>query len=257
MGLRRHALDAGVRLFEGTPVEAIEDGAPVRLRCRGGVVTADRVVLATNAYAAALGWKPRAVAPVRVSLFETAPLAPDQLGALGWQGREGVYTAHEILESYRLTLRGTIVGGSKTVRYAWRSRLAPGYDPEAFAAITHAFRERFPTLATAPIESVWGGWIGLTLDFLPMLGAAGAHGNVLYGWGYAGHGVAQATLMGAMLAERVQGRTHPAEAALARKERSWPPEPLRWLGAKLLTGVLSAVDARTDRQIRAGRGAPR
>jgi hypothetical protein len=75
---------------------------------------------------------------------------------------------------------------------------------------------------------------------------------VLYGIGYAGHGVAQATLMGAMLAERVHGRIHPSEAALARKERAWPPEPFRWLGAKLLQGALSMLDARTDRQIRAG-----
>lgn len=251
-GLRRHVRDAGVRLFEGTRVDAIEDGAPVRLRCPGGVVTADRVILATNAYTPALGWKSRSVAPLRVALFETAPLDHEQLGSLGWHGREGIYTAHEILESYRLTTRGTIVGGSKIVRYAWGSRLSPGYDPGAFGIIERGFRARFPELGRVAIETFWGGWIGLTLDFLPLVGAGGTHGNVLYGIGYAGHGVAQATLVGAMLAERVQGRTHPSEVALARKERAWPPEPLRWLGAKLLVSVLSAIDARTDRQIRAG-----
>jgi hypothetical protein len=56
--------------------------------------------------------------------------------------------------------------------------------------------------------------------------------------------------MGAMLAERVQGRRHACEQALARKERAWPREPLRWLGAKLLNGTLAALDRRTDRQIR-------
>ena len=250
-GLRRRAIDAGVRLFEGSAVESLEDGAPVRVRCRGGTVTADRAVLATNAYTPALGWKRRTVAPIRVALFETEPLSTSQLGAVGWHGREGIYTAHEILESYRLTLRGTIVGGSKVVRYAWGSRLPEGYDPDAFAIIERGFRERFPQLAAASIATFWGGWIALTLDFLPMIGAAGAGGNVLYGFGYCGHGVAQATLMGAMLAERAQGRTHPAEAALARKERAWPPEPLRWLAAKILNGALSMLDARTDRQIRA------
>jgi len=255
MGLRRRALDAGVRLFEGSGVTALEDGSPVRAHCSGGTVTADRTVLATNAYTPALGWKRRTLAPLRVSLFETEPLSPSQLGALGWHGREGIYTAHEILESYRLTLRGTVVGGSKVVRYAWNSRLPEGYDPGAFGIVERGFRERFPELEAASIETVWGGWIALTLDFLPLIGAAGARANVLYGFGYAGHGVAQATLMGAMLAARAQGRVHPAEAALARKERAWPPEPFRWLGAKLLSGTLSMLDRRTDRQIRARAGA--
>jgi len=213
-------------------------------------VTADRAVLATNAYTPALGWKRRTVAPLRVSLFETGPLSPSQLGALGWHGREGIYTAHEILESYRLTDHGTIIGGSKVVRYAWGNALPEGYDPRAFRIIEVAFRERFPALAEVPIAALWGGWIALTLDFLPLIGADGA---VLYGFGYAGHGVAQATLMGAMLAERAQGRVHPCEAALARRERAWPPEPFRWLGAKAINGILTLLDARTDRQIRRAR----
>jgi glycine/D-amino acid oxidase-like deaminating enzyme len=250
MGLRKAALAAGVRLFESTAVAAIEDGAPAKVRTPHGSVVADRVVVATNAYTPQLGFKPRALAPLRVALFETEPLDEDTLARLGWRGREGVYTAHEILESYRLTVRGTIVGGSKVVRYRWGSRLAEGYDPSAFAIIERGFRERFPDLAHVRIGTFWGGWIALTLDFLPLIGAAGAHGNLLYGFGYAGHGVAQATLMGAMLAERVQGRSHPCEPALARREWAWPPEPLRWLGAKLLNGSLSVLDARTDRQIR-------
>ncbi len=59
--------------------------------------------------------------------------------------------------------------------------------------------------------------------------------------------------MGAMLAERIQGREHEWEAALRRRALSWPPEPLRWLGANLINGALTALDRRTDRQIRAAR----
>jgi hypothetical protein len=98
------------------------------------------------------------------------------------------------------------------------------------------------------------GHTGLTLDFLPALGTGGTHRNVVYGLGYAGHGVAQATLMGAMLAERVQGREHEWEAALRRRLLAWPPEPLRWAGAKILTAALYALDRRTDRKIRSERG---
>ncbi len=250
MGLRQAALRAGVRLFENSALVELEDGPKVTSRTENGAVEADFAVLATNAYTKATGRKRRTVVPLRVSLFETEPLDDARLDALGWRGREGVYTAHEVLESYRLTARNTIVGGCKSVRYAWGSELPAGSDPGALAAIEGAFRERFPTLGDVPVSSYWGGWIGMTLDFLPVLGAEGAHHNVLYGLGYAGHGVAQATLMGTMLAERVQGREHEWEAALRRREFSWPPEPLRWLGAKLILGAFTALDRRTDRQIR-------
>lgn len=251
MGLRRAALAAGVRLFERSALVALDAGPRVVARTQGGCVNADFAVLATNAYTREIGWKPRSVAPLRVSLFETAPLAPEQLAELGWRGREGVYTAHQVLESYHLTARNTIVGGSRVVRYAWGSALAPGRDPDAFRTLESVFRERFPALARVPVTGFWGGWIGFTPDFLPILGAEGPRRNVLYGLGYAGHGVAQATLMGAMLAERAQGREHEWETALRRRVFAWPPEPLRWAAAKLLIGTLQALDRRTDRQVRA------
>ncbi len=249
MGLRRAALAAGVQLFEGSGLEELSSGSDVTVRTARGSVRADRCVLATNAYTTSTGWKKRTVVPLRVSLFETQPLSEEQLASLGWRGREGVYTAHEALESYRLTARNTIVGGSRTIGYGWRSSLPPGYDERAFRIIEQAFRDRFPTLDTIPIESLWSGWIGLTLDFLPTLAVDDAHPNVLYGIGYAGHGVAQATLMGAMLAERIQGREHEWESALHRRQLAWPPEPLRWAASKLIIGAIEALDRRTDRQI--------
>jgi glycine/D-amino acid oxidase-like deaminating enzyme len=255
MGLRRAALAAGVRLFEGSGLTELSAESKVTARCHGGSISADFAVLATNAYTASTGWKPRTVTPLRVSLFETAPLDQAQLDELGWPGREGIYSAHEILESYRLTARNTIVGGSRVVRYAWGNALPPGCHPGNFRMIESCFRERFPTLRDQPIESFWGGWIGFTLDFLPRFGADSAHPNVLYGMGYAGHGVAQATLMGELLAARVLGREHEWESALSGRQLDWPPEPLRWLGGKLLLRILEAMDRRTDRQIRSRRAA--
>ena len=73
--------------------------------------------------------------PLRVSLFETEPLSQEQRDGLGWPGREGIYTAHEALENYRLTHHGTLTGGSKVVRYRYGSRLPEARDPDAFARI--------------------------------------------------------------------------------------------------------------------------
>jgi gamma-glutamylputrescine oxidase len=254
LGLRRAALDAGVRLFEASPVVRVEDGARPLVRTRSGSVSADRVVLATNAYTPLLsflsGADQRRVIPLRVTLFETEPLDEAERSALGWPGREGIYTAHESLENYRLTARGSVVGGSKLPRYAYGSALAPGEHPKSFAVNEARFRERFPALRERPIAHFWGGWIAYPLDFLPSLGTMGESGRIFSGLGYAGHGVAQASLMGPMLADLVLGRKHGAAAALERRAWRWPPEPLRWLAWSATFGALDLLDRRIDRLAR-------
>jgi len=49
-----------------------------------------------------------------------------------------------------------------------------------------------------------------------------------------------------MSPEQVQGRAHPWADALDRRSWSWPPEPLRWLGAQAILQTLGLLDARVD-----------
>lgn len=248
-GLRRAAMEQGVRLYEGTPVRAVEQGEVVRLRTPRGTVRADRVVFATNAFSAELGPVPRAPVRVYVYLFRTATLSARQLSRIGWSGREGVYTGHEILESYRLTPDGRILGGSKFIRYGYRGRELAG-DPRLYTRLERAFRERFPELAGLPVTDFWGGPIAFELDFLPALGRAGRHRNIFYSHGYAGHGVALASYAGRMLADLVNGRDGPGRALWERHGIPLPPEPFRWLIVRALTGLFGAMDARVDRAVR-------
>jgi glycine/D-amino acid oxidase-like deaminating enzyme len=253
LGLRRAALEAGVRIFEQSSVIELKEGATVAVRTGQGSVSADFAVLATNAYTPALPWRRRLVVPIRVSQFETGPLEDAQLGELAWHGREPIGTVHHVPENYGLTPRQTIVGGTKAVTYPWRSDTSEGYDRRVFRILERTFRDRFPTLRAVPIVRFWSGWIGLTTDFNPVFGVEGEHQNVVYGLGYAGHGVAQATLMGSVIADRIQGREHPLEHAVCRRVRSWPPEPLRWTGANMIQAAFRVMDNRIDRAaLRAG-----
>jgi len=230
LGLRAAAIASGARIHEQSPVTAIEEGAKVRVRTASGSVTADKVVIATNAFTpVTLGRLGNRVCPVRVSLFRTPPLTAAQRARVGWPNREGVYTAHEILESYRIDGEGRIVGGSKVVNYVYGGGLAPPDQPEAFAVLERAFRDRFPMLDDVPVESFWGGWIGMTLDFLPL---CGSKGNVFHGVAFNGHGIAQATYMGRLLADRVLGTPNEDADLLQRRGIPIPPEPLRWLLVK-------------------------
>jgi glycine/D-amino acid oxidase-like deaminating enzyme len=255
LGLRRAALAAGVRIHEGTPVERVERGAKPVVHTAQGALRAERVVMASNAWTREIGTPGEKIVPLYVTLFETAPLDDSQLAALGgWPRREGVYTAHEVLESYRLTARRTIVGGSKAPRYSWGAKPADHGGPDAHSqsVVARAFRERFPELATLPIAHFWGGWIAMTLNFLPSIGRLGSDGRLWHALGYNGHGVAQATAVGDILADGIAGRDNEWARVFPKPAPPLPPEPFLWITTRGLLALFGAIDRVTDGQIRAG-----
>jgi gamma-glutamylputrescine oxidase len=256
LGLRRAALQAGIRIHEQTPVVQVQEGVRSTLRTPRGAVRADRVVMASNAYTREIGRPGRRIFALYDTLFESTPLSDAQLDAIGgWPGREGVYTAHESLESYRLTAQRTIIGGSKGVRYYWGSQPGDRGGPHAGtqATIVRAFRDRFPTLNDVSIAHFWGGWIAMTLNFLPSIGPLDGTGRVLHAIGYNGHGVAQATAVGDLLADQITGRENEWTRVFPRPAPTLPPEPFLWLAARGALWFFESIDRITDRQIRGGR----
>ena len=249
-GLREAALAAGARLYERTPVDEIIDdaGGGVQARTPRGAVSAQRCLLATNAYTPQLGLLRSRILPLRVSLFATEALTDEQRHRVGWPGEEGIYTAHEILESYRLTADRRIVGGSRYIAYGWRSRILPDEDAGVFAGLEAMFHSRFPELEDVEVERCWSGPIALSLDFLPSIGRTGKGERILYAVGCAGHGVAMMSFLGNRLAAMAM-RDEPAPPALAERRRvPLPPEPFRWPLAKGIIATLEALDRRTDRR---------
>ena len=251
MGLRRAALAAGVRIYEGTSVAAVDEAAaPVRVTTNKGSVQARQAVIATNAYTpVTLGCLKSRVFPLRVTLFHTAKLNDRHLAAIGWSGREGIYTAHESLENYRVTADGRILGGSKFVQYGYGSTLVDGNRPDVFARYADLMKLRFPEVPDLGIETFWGGWIGMTLDFLPFC-FTNKRRNVFYGLGYNGHGIPQATLAGSMIAALVLGRPNEDVELLKRRIIPLPPEPLRWLVVKALMHYYERIDEVVDSELR-------
>ena len=248
--LREVAVDAGAQLHESTPVDAIAQGPEVRVETPRGAVTAPLCVIATNAYTPRLGLLRSAVAPLHVSLFATEPLTTEQRERVGWSGGEGIYTAHEVLESYRLTVDGRIVGGSRHVRWSYGGRALVDRDPGVFRALEGMFRDRFPELSDVAVERCWSGPIAMTLDFLPAVGRTGRHDNILFGIGYNGHGVAQASYVGTLLAKLADGDDPGHPELLGRRRVPMPPEPLRSLWARGILAGLRVIDRRTDRRAR-------
>ncbi|RDU95902.1 NAD(P)/FAD-dependent oxidoreductase [Trinickia dinghuensis] len=257
MGLRRAALRAGVDLYENTAVLSYDEGATVKVRTARGSASAPVVVLATNAYTPQLGLLQSKVIPMQVSAMETEPLSAAQLAALGWPRREGIVTAHWTMESHRLTARNTLVVTTKRIRYPYGSATPNVPDAKANHALEAALRERFPSLGGLGIRAFWSGYASIAGDALPVVGEAGAQGNILYTAGCSGHGVGTQSLMGHLLAERICGSEHPLLAALRHTPPSMLPEPLRWCLINGMLGIANLLDGRVNGKARAAaRNAP-
>jgi glycine/D-amino acid oxidase-like deaminating enzyme len=103
-----------------------------------------------------------------------------------------------------------------------RGAMRESADRSDYATIIGSALELYPALRACEWEFVWGGKVAVTLDHLPHLHelAPGVHAAL----GYNGRGVAMATVMGKVLADRVLGRGAPVfpESPL------WPVPLHRW-----------------------------
>ena len=171
-GLRSRLLDSPVSTFERSPVNSLSrSGSDTVVRTSRGAVRAQRVLLATNAFTRDLPFAPpRIVAPLWVTLAETEPIDPDSLAATGWTSRAGIYTQHVILESYRITARGSIAFGSRLPQVPGGPLARRQPDRAVFDDIVRGFRDRFPTLGDVAMRHCWGGWIAMTPSWLPVAG---------------------------------------------------------------------------------------
>jgi len=245
MGLKEKAVHAGVQLIENIIVSGLEKGSTYRVATGNGIYEADKIVVATNAFKPLHRYLKSKTVPLTVSLIETEPIDPEKLGQLQWPNKEGIYTAHEILESYRLSADNTIIAGSKSVTYnsGYKKNGIP--NKRDLPLIKETFYKRFPELHGLNIANEWSGPISLTLDFLPVIRPLET--NVYTACAYAGHGIAMATYGGRLAAEMILNKPR-KNYLIERKVISIPPEPFRFLVAKILINIFRLIDWFSDRK---------
>ena len=108
-GLASAALAAGAGVYTESPVRSAQRMGKVwRLKTDGGSVTADWIVVATDAYAASGPWPQGKREQIRVPEFNfaTRPLS-DELRTTILPGREGCWDTRMIMNSFRFDQAGT------------------------------------------------------------------------------------------------------------------------------------------------------
>jgi putative aminophosphonate oxidoreductase len=242
-GLRRVALEAGVRIHEGTKVRALDRGAPARITTTHGTVTADRLVIATNAWAANLREFHRKLAVISSDIVATAPV-PERLREIGWTGGEGITDSQIQINYYRTTGDGRVVFGKGGWAIALAGRIGRHFRQDAVRArdVAENLRRLYPALADVPIEYDWCGPIDRTPSGIPILGHLGGRRHIAYGVGWSGNGVGPSRLGGRILASLALGvEDEWSTCGLVDQHGagSFPPEPVRYFGAHLVRDAVA------------------
>ena len=249
-GLRRVALERGVRIFEGSPMIRLERTRPAVVVTPAGRVSAEEVVLGTNAWSGQVRELRRTVALVGSQIVLTEPI-PDRLSSFDWAARGTLLGDARLFVHYaQVTRDGRIAFGRGGGALGPASRVVPKhfYDPATAASVAADFRRWFPQLADVRLTHAWGGAVDRAPGHLPFVGALGDHENVHYALGYSGNGVGPSALIGRVLARRALGTGDGyATCALAGGPPGYlPPEPLRFAGGALVRSAVRRAEEREE-----------
>ena len=195
-GEARAAESIGVRIFERTPATEIRHDEPAQVVTPGGIVSAEAVILAGNAYHALerrrLGGY---MLPARTYMLATEPLGPGHAEAL-LPTNLAISDANQVLDYFRRTPDGRLLYGG---RCTYSNREIENIEGSLKPRMTRVF----PTLADTRIEYAWGGVIGIPLNRAPLIGRLSA--SVFYAQGYAGHGLCPSHVAAEILADAIDG----------------------------------------------------
>ena len=214
LGTAAAAARAGARIFEGSRVERIRWGRTARVSTARGMVEADYVLLAGNAYLddriePRIGSR---IMPIVNHVLATDPLGKDRACSLIRSGA-CVHATRFVVDYYRCTADHRLLfGGGET--YSDR----PLDDPKAFVR-RHMLRV-FPQLADARIDYAWSGRLAITRSRLPHVGRLAPNG--FFAHGFSGHGVALTQIAGKLVAEAVAGSAERFDVLAGLRHRAFP-----------------------------------
>jgi len=242
------ALAEGVEIFENSPVSEIKPGNLVMVTTSSGSITAEKCVLATNAYSGELGKLKHTVVPLSVSALVTKPLSEEQRSRIGWHGQEGLHTSHRVIENLRLTPDGRILVGTKRARLGYGAHHPKADDPKIFNELAQVLRQRFPEIPEVEIDIGWTGRVAISADFIPAFGNMSRQDNIYYAAGYGGHGIALASYSGKVISDFICDKDlGDAGVLVNRKKLPLPPEPFRWLVIQSMLSSMGIADKKLDR----------
>ena len=223
IGEARAAHDMGVQIFEQSPVTSIEHGRRPKVKTAHGVVEAQSVVLAGNAYSML---EPKhlsnLVFPAGSYIIATESLSDEVVNEINPLD-VAVCDVNEVVDYYRLSADKRLLYGG-ACNYS-------GRDPASIKSyILPRMLKVYPQLEDVRIDFEWGGKIGIVLNRIPAVGRI--NDNVYYCQGYSGHGVNATHIMGEIMSDAVAGTMEKFDLFADMEHFRIPGS--QWLGNQLI-----------------------
>jgi gamma-glutamylputrescine oxidase len=197
IGLARVAAAAGAAIHENTPAKSIsQSGGKTLIETPTSTITANRVLIATNAYIENLEPVTAAhVMPIRSFIGATEPLDahPTILS-----GNESVADSRFVVRYFRKSKDGRLLFGGREAYTADSPR-------DISSHIRRQIAEIYPALNDIEITHSWGGSVGITLTRQPFVREVMP--GVMSVGGYSGHGVMLSNYCGKLYADMTLGKS--------------------------------------------------
>ena len=171
------------------------------------------------------------------------------MNEIGWQNRQGIEDARNLVHYYRLTADNRLLMGGRDVSLSYGDDMDQDRNEDTFKSLKDDVRDIFPALRDIGFTHEWGGPVSVPLDMSPALGYAGDK-KIVYSLGCVGHGVSMTHLNGCTIADLVLERQTDLTDVFFVNRRTipWPPEPFRNLVAKSILGYMHIEDYFYDKK---------
>jgi glycine/D-amino acid oxidase-like deaminating enzyme len=200
-GLGCAAVKVGAEIHEKTRVTELSRAARSgegawKVATSRGVLQAKDVLVATSGYTS--GITPalqKKIIPIGSFIIVTDVLRKELARELSPRGRM-IYDSKNYLYYYRLTPDRRILFGGRAAFFPENENTVR----ESARILQKGMISVYPQLRGVKVEFVWGGTLDFAFDVMPH---AGRIDGMYFSVGYAGHGVAMATLLGKRMAEAI------------------------------------------------------
>ena len=203
-GLGAAALRHGAVVYENAGVTSIKPASErgdrgFRVASSRGKLFAREVLIATSGYtSAATPALQKKIIPIGSFIIATERL-PDMMARELSPRNRMIYDSKHYLYYFRLTPDNRMLFGGRAAFFP-----ETGDTIRTSAEILRrGMIDVYPQLRDAAVDYVWGGTLDFCFDTMPH---AGRLDGMYYAVGYAGHGVAMASYLGAQLAAQILGQ---------------------------------------------------
>jgi glycine/D-amino acid oxidase-like deaminating enzyme len=234
----------------------LQKRAKLHVRTPSGTIQAERVVLALNAWSVRIAELRRALVVISSEMIATEPI-PERLHEIGWSNGLAISDSRMMVNYYRTTHDGRIAFGKGGGTLCFGSRVRGSFAPpgDRAADVISSLHSLYPTLADVAIPLRWSGPIDRSSTGLPFFGELSGRPGTFFGAGYSGNGVGPSYLGAQILASLALAQQDDwATTPLARGPSGrFPPEPIRYLGGRLVRAAVARKEGSEDQGRRPGK----